>query len=296
MKRAARKLGIAFGLGGVGLLGATWWLGGRLTAPAHGPVGPPPEDLPLEEVELTNERGERTRGWWHRGRGAGTVVLLHPLRTDRRAMLKRAQLLAEAGFGSLLVDLRAHGESHGHRITFGLTESADARAAVRFARERRAGGPVAAIGFSLGGAAALLGPAPLEVDALVLEAVYPSIADAIEARLAMRAGRFGARVLAPLLLSQIRPRLGIRARELRPIDALGKVRSPVLVAAGTADPKTPLEQSRRFFAAAPEPKELWEVEGAGHQDFLEHAPETYRERVLGFLARYLGSGVPARPS
>jgi pimeloyl-ACP methyl ester carboxylesterase len=288
--RVAKRLGLAFGLGGMGLLGATWWLGGRLTAPAHGPVGPPPGDLALDEVELTNERGERTRGWWHRGRGAGTIVLLHPLRSDRRAMLTRARLLAEAGFGSLLVDLRAHGESPGRRITFGLAESADARAAVKFAREHTGLDPVAAIGFSLGGAAALLGPAPLEVDALVLEAVYPSIADAIEARLALRTGRLVARLLAPLLLFQIRPRLGIRASELRPISALEKVRSPILVLAGTVDPKTPLVQSRRFFAAAPDPKELWEVEGAGHQDFLEHAPATYRERVLGFLARYLASG------
>jgi fermentation-respiration switch protein FrsA (DUF1100 family) len=295
VKRAAKKVGVALGIGGAGLLGASWWLGGRLTAPAHAPVGPPPADLPLDEIELVNERGERTHGWWHRGRGAGTVVLLHPLRHDRRAMLARARLLATAGFGSLLVDLRGHGESHGRRITFGLAESADARAAVEFARQRGGGAPVGAIGFSLGGAAALLGPAPLAVDALVLEAVYPSIADAIEARLVLRAGRFGARVLAPFLLAQLRPRLGVRARELRPIAALGNVKAPVMVAAGTADPKTPIEQSRRFFAAAPHPKELWEVEGAGHEDFLDHSPETYRERVLGFLARYLAAGAPARP-
>ena len=211
-------------------------------------------------------------------------------------MLSRARMLAERGIGSLMVDLRGHGESVAARITFGWTESADARAAVAFARERSRGEALGAIGFSLGGAAALLGPGPIQVDALVLEAVYPSLAEAIETRVAAHVGRFLAGLLAPLLVAQIRPRLGVPARLLRPIAALRKLRSPVLIATGTADDLTPVAQSRRMFEAAPEPKEYWEVDGVGHDDFCDYDPLGYRERVGGFLARHLRRSPAAVPA
>jgi fermentation-respiration switch protein FrsA (DUF1100 family) len=61
----------------------------------------------------------------------------------------------------------------------------------------------------------------------------------------------------------------------------------VLVAGGSRDPKTPFVQTQRLFAAAPEPKELWRVAGAGHEDLLARDPEGYRGRVLDFLKRHL---------
>jgi len=293
VSRRAGKIGIGLaGLGGVGLLGTSWWLGGRLTAPAHAEIGPPPADFPAEVIEIPIPRSAPVHGWWRGGEpGAGVVVLLHALRDDRRAMLRRARLLAEAGVGTLLVDLRGHGETVGRRISFGLAEAVDAHAAVAFARARAAGERLGAIGFSLGGASALLGSSPIDVDALVLEAVYPSLVEAIEARIAMRLGRGLAKLLTPLLVAQVRPRLGAPLAALRPIDGIRRLRGPVLVAAGTRDPKTPLHQSRRLFAAAPEPKELWEVEGAAHEDFLDAEPEGYRRRVLdGFLRPRLRRG------
>jgi len=104
----------------------------------------------------------------------------------------------------------------------------------------------------------------------------------------MRLGLLVAKLLTPLLVLQVRPRLGASLAALRPIDGIRRIHGPLLLAAGTRDPKTPLHQSRRLFAAAPEPKELWEVEGAGHEDFLEADPEGYRQRVVDrFLLRHL---------
>ena len=45
-------------------------------------------------------------------------------------MLSQAAMLHRHGYGLLLFDFRAHGESEGERITFGHLESLDARAAV----------------------------------------------------------------------------------------------------------------------------------------------------------------------
>lgn len=101
------------------------------------------------------------------------------------------------------------------------------------------------------------------VQALVLEAVYPTIEEAEDNRVAMRVGPLS-KVLTPFLLVQLRPRMGIGPEALRPIDHMKTLGCPVLVIAGTADRHTTEAQTRRLFAAAPEPKSLWLVPNAAH--------------------------------
>jgi fermentation-respiration switch protein FrsA (DUF1100 family) len=62
---------------------------------------------------------------------------------------------------------------------------------------------------------------------------------------------------------------------------------PLLLLHGTADSVIPVEHTHRLFEAAGEPKELWVVDGAGHGEAVLGGGEAYRERVLGFLERYL---------
>jgi len=140
----------------------------------------------------------------------------------------------------------------------------------------------------MGGAAALLATPPLEADALVLEMVYPTIDQAIGDRLEIRFGKLGS-ALTPLLSWQLRPRLGISAASLRPIDQVGNVRIAKLFIAGANDQDTRIEESRAIFAAAAEPKDLWVVSGAKHEDLLAVAGQEYERRILLFFDRYLRS-------
>ena len=191
-------------------------------------------------------------------------------------MLSRARFLHRAGYAVLLFDLQAHGESSGDRITFGAKESLDVASAVDVLRAKAPGERVGVIAVSLGGAAVLLGP-PLDVDALVIESVYPTIVQATRDRVGP--------ILAPLLLWQLRPRLGLGPDDLRPIDHIGSVRVPIFVMSGADDRHTTPDESRAMFDAAPEPKEFWIVPGAAHEDLHAVAGEAYERRVLAFLHR-----------
>lgn len=278
-------------LGGMLIAGgcATYLVGRELAKPTPSVVGPPPEDLHAEVVAFPSGSGSRLKGWFIRGQeGRGGVVLMHGIHATRLAMLGRARFLTEAGYSVLLFDFQANGESAGAHQTFGFLESRDARAACEYLRSRIPGEKIGAIGLSMGGAASVLGSNPLEVDALVLEAVFPTIEDATSNRIAERLGPPG-RLLTPLLLWQLHPRLGLNVEELRPIDRIGDVKAPVFVIAGGADVCTPAEESRRLFAAAPEPKQYWEIPGARHEDFLRVVPSEYRTRILEFFDRYLAS-------
>src|SRR4029453_9272179 len=133
------------------------------------------------------------------------------------SMLSRAKLLLGYGLSVLLIDLQGHGETPGAAITLGAREAADVRAALEWLTNTAApSGRIGVIACSLGGAAVLLGPQPSGFDAVVLEAVYPRVAGAIENRIRIRYGPL-APVLAPLLLVQLQPRLHISPGDLEPI-------------------------------------------------------------------------------
>lgn len=272
-------IGVAAGLAG------SWWMGGQLVAPVLHPVALP-GDFPAESVVVTSPNGPLA-SWWVAGSPGGpAVLLLHPVRADRTSMVTRARLLREHGYSVLLVDLQAHGESPGEEITMGWREASDARAALGWLRTGAGASKVGVIGWSLGGAAVLLGSQPAGFDAVVLEAVYPRLGTAVENRIRMRLGPM-APVLGPLLLLQLRPRLGIDPDAVAPIRGIAGLAAPVLVVAGAEDRHTTLAESRELFGAAREPKRIWIVEGAAHEDFLAFDPAGYREHVLGFLGQNL---------
>ena len=276
-----------------GLAGAVLLVGLLLSAPSRAVVGPPPDILnAAERVAIQSASGSLLQGWWLPGRrGAGAVVLMHGVHGNRLGLVRRARLLADRGTAVLLFDFQAHGESTGRRITFGKLEALDAAAAVAFARDRAPGERVGAVGISLGGAAALLGPEPLDVDALVLESVYPDIdaalANRLRAALGGIVGPVAVPVLGPLFKLLLPPILGVRPAELRPVDRIGEVRVPVLVAAGTADDRTTLAESQDLFAHVRAPGTFWAVPGAGHEDLQRFDPVGYERVVLAFLDHHL---------
>ena len=264
-----------------------WLAGSMLSAPANRAVGNLPPDLNGRNIQFPSQSGAMIRGWFVPGKkGSGAVVLMHGVRASRLDMLERARFLCAAGYSVLLIDFQAHGESSGQHITFGYLESQDARAAVEFLSANAPGEKIGVVGVSLGGAAALLATPPLNADAMVLEMVYPTFDQAVGDRLATRLGDWS-RTLTPLLTWQIRLRSGISSRDLRPIDHAHNLRMPKLFIAGSEDRHTTLAESRELFAMASEPKELWVVSGAKHQDLHAFAKAEYEQRVLAFFANNL---------
>jgi fermentation-respiration switch protein FrsA (DUF1100 family) len=268
-------------------LGAGWWI----AKPYRVVEGPPPADLEAEDVVIPSASGSALRGWLVPATSTaddarGVVLVLHGVHSCRLRMVERARLLKRAGFASLLLDLQAEGESPGERITYGALEARDAEAGLAFLRSRFPNRPIGAIGVSLGGAALCLAKQPLPLKALVLESVYSTIELATRHRTTRMLGPLGS-LTAPLLTVQLKWRFGLSADEMRPVDRIGAVGCPVLVAQGTKDPLTTLDEGRALFDAAREPREFWPVEGAAHVDLLWFAKDDYERRVVGFLERNL---------
>jgi fermentation-respiration switch protein FrsA (DUF1100 family) len=261
-----------------------------LARPARANVDLPVDLSGVSEVAFPSQSGSTLRAWYAPGRaGLGGVVLLHGVGSNRTSMLGRLRFLHARGYAVLAPDFQAHGESPGDHVTFGARESLDAAAAVQFLRKSAPNERLGVIGVSMGGAAALVGPKPLDVDAMVLESVYPTFRDAVSDRLKVWLGPVGllGPAIAPLLIGVIGPEIGVYADSLRPIERIASVREPVLMLTGSEDEYTPIEESIALFQRIKAPKRFWEVRGAGHVDLHDFAPADY-ERVVGsFLAEEL---------
>jgi alpha-beta hydrolase superfamily lysophospholipase len=272
--------GVAVGIAGELMILLAGW---ALAAPVQMNVGKPSADLNAQVVEFKSRSGAIVHGWWCPAIDSrGAVLLLPGIRANRLDMIGRARFLRRANYSVLLIDLQATGETKGDHITFGWKESRDVLAAVDFIRQQRPGARIAIIGSSLGGAAALLATPPLKVDAMIFEAVYPTIEIATRNRMEKYLGVVG-RILTPLLLRQLQPRLGISTSQLRPIDHIAAVESPVFIMSGDKDRNTRAADTRALFEQARSPKQVWFVANAGHVDLHAAAPAEYERRVLAFL-------------
>jgi uncharacterized protein len=286
MRRALLVMVIA-GLGSSAA--AVFWAGDFLTKPARVSTGVPDPTLHARMLTFDSVSGVKLSAWFVPGApGSGAILLLHSIRSNKRAMLPRAQFLSALGFSILLVDLQAHGESEGERISFGYREAADVHASVEKLRELAPGERVGALGTSLGAASLLLSDVQPLLAAVVLESLYPTIEEAVGNRLSIYFGPMG-RWLSPLLLTQLSPRLGVMPAQLHPIEHVPSLRCPVLIVHGTKDRHTTIQEAQRLFAAAPEPKEFYSLTGAAHVDLHAFGGKEYERRIGDFFTHHLRS-------
>lgn len=267
-------------------IGLSFLVGYMLCKPAQSTIKVS-GDLPFESLTIKSKSGSELKGWKLDGlQENGVILLFHSLLSNRTSLIDRARMLWNNGYTVILFDFQAHGESKGKHITFGYLESKDVESIYGYVKNIYPGKNVGAIGISLGGASILLRKDVTPFDAIVLEAVYPTVEEATYDRIERRLG-FLAQYLTPLMLTQLKAQIGITKHDLRPIDNIKKQSCPIFIIAGQLDQHTKITESKRLFSEANEPKRLWIIENAFHEDFYKKRPKEYEEKVLLFFREHL---------
>lgn len=218
-----------------------------------------------EEVWMDCEDGVRIHGlWWSEPEGAPVILFLHGNAQEVYSWSLVQQELAPVGCRLLLIDYHGYGKSGGEPHEAGLY--LDGKASMRWLHERGVEDPdIVVFGKSLGGGLACEIAQGRELKALVLESTFTSL-------------RRVARKLFPFLPP------GVPLGEVYDsISKLPSTRCPVLVIHGEMDELIPVGEGFDLYAAAPEPKELYLVPGAGHNDVSMVAGQAYAHRIAGFL-------------
>lgn len=269
-------------------LAGIWGVGSAMTGATNAAVEPAP--APATEIRLTtSDQVEIAASYWKADDPtAPAILLLHGNGGNRRDMLDMATWLAGEGYSVLSIDMRGHGQSSPKSKSFGYLEARDAHAAFAWLRQQHPAGKLGAIGFSLGGAASVLGDeGPLDVDALVMMSVYPDIRTAIANRIETVAGTLPAAAIEPLLSYQSIARYGVWPDKLSPLAALKKVRVPVMLVGGELDAYTPPAETEAMYRAAPPGSEWWILGGMGHDEVVRAADPAFRQKLKAYLDRSL---------
>jgi len=245
-----------------------------------------PADLGFdyEEVAISSEDGVRLAGWYIPSRNRAVVILLHGYGANRMEMLARAQILAGQGYGVLLYDQRASGESEGETRSFGWADVQDVQAVLGFLQKRPDvdAERIGILGFSLGGQITLRAAAETsEIKAVVAEEPghatiedippLPSLYD----RWVTFTYWLGFKALE--WRTGVRPQRGV-------IDGIAVISPrPVLFIVTGPHDDPGHRMVEYFYEHAREPKTLWQVPEAGHGDVPQVRPEEYEERILSFF-------------
>ncbi|HEX2181069.1 MAG TPA: alpha/beta hydrolase [Rubrobacteraceae bacterium] len=249
--------------------------------------------LDYSEVGVWSSDGLRLSAWWVEKDSPRAAVLVHGWGADRssRHVLETATVYEEAGFDVLMLDLRAHGESEGERVTIGYREVRDVEGALSWL-EKRGYAPEQVVlhGWSMGGAAVIQAAPGTGVAAVLEESAYADLPPLLRERIPDESG------LPPFFTPGIflvgQHLLGIDPWAVRPVEEAGQLSRegvPVMIIHSRDDEVVPFEHAERLAKAHPAAT-FWSLDGYAHVGAHEH-PE-YRERLLDFLDRTR----PADPS
>jgi fermentation-respiration switch protein FrsA (DUF1100 family) len=258
------------------------------------PRAPDPDyGMAFEDVSFPS-RGPRPvtlRGWFFPLAGArGTAIACHGLAANRADILYHVAILREAGLQVLAFDFRGHGESDGHRISFGSLEREDVLGAFEYLASRKDVDPDRIVGFgvSMGAASLLLALGDLPgMRGAVADSAFDELSLMVRHQFRFLPG-FPGDGLAAITELFGRMECGAWAGDVSPAKAIGRARIPILFIHGLDDPMVPPGCTSRLHAGYRGPKRLLTVSGAGHGQSAMLAPGHYEKELEWFLDEALG--------
>jgi len=193
-----------------------------------------------------------------------------------------AGFLNEAGYGVLMLDMRAHGESSGDRRMSGWPDTVDVAAQVDFLTGQPDIEHIGIIGFSTGAQVAARAAADLsQIEAIVLDGPSPATGGDVRPLTDDHALFVFWYVTYSLIDQALALTLDIDVPEAV-VDALARIEDrPVLVIAGAKERPEP-DYGKAYREALGDNGELWLIDGATHGTTWYVAPE-YGERVIAFF-------------
>jgi uncharacterized protein len=249
-----------------------------------------------EDLVVTAADGTKLRGWKVRPQNpnGSWVLLFHGVADNRVGVVGQAHFLLRAGYSVVMMDARAHGASEGPMATYGWLERHDTSAIIDtlYASEAPAYPQhIFALGESMGAGMALQSAAAdPRIEAVVAEAPFASLREAAYDYAGLQKyPLLGETLFAPGAWTMIyrgESLAGFLAAEVSPQKSVAARNFPVLLICDGADTTLPCRHTRKIFAAATGPKELWEVSGAFHTAAIAYQPAEFERRVLAFFARY----------
>ena len=240
--------------------------------------------IPYDTVLLTTANGKKLEAWYMKADSAkGTVILFHGLGSNKGNVLGEAFEFNSFGYNTMLVDIRAHGNSEGIVSSLGYKESEE----VKLAYDHVSNGGEKNIvlwGMSLG--AVIITKAIWEYDLkpqkIILEMPFDRIQDHIKAR--ARISGFPGEPFGFFVTFWTGLEQGYWGYGHKTSRYVKNINCPVLIQWGNSDEYVLKEETERIFASINSPKKKLEIyKGVGHTPLVSVNQSKWDETVMEFL-------------
>ena len=218
-----------------------------------------------------------------------TLIFLHGFSESRLAGLSYVNIYLNAGYNLLLVDSRAHGDSGGESVTWGVYEKYDVDQWVDWLRYRYPAGIIGMHGISMGAATALLHAGLNEsnkrVAFYIADSAYSDLVSLLTDQMNQRL-RLPGNIPPQFLLPYANAVAFLRSRfnfgDAAPLRVVQQVTTPVLYIHGEADRLVPASMSQQLYSATKGQRQIQLFPRADHVSSIFTDRSRYRTIVQGF--------------
>ncbi len=255
------------------------------------PISPDEVHLPQEEITVITKDKTALSCWLIKAAppANGTVIYLHGVADCKIDGIRLAKLLHEHHFHVFLYDSRRHGNSEGKFCTYGFFEKYDLISIIDYLQSRNdiELGRIGLFGTSMGGAIALQAAAiDRRIAAVVSEnsfATLRTIFDDYQRRIIKLPFHY----LRNIVIKRSERMASFKANDVSPLAAVAAVSIPLLFIYGKNDGLIGYKYSLMLYDEAHEPKELFPIENASHNDTWDVAGEKYEKKLITFFGEHL---------
>lgn len=239
----------------------------------------------FESVEITSFDGTLLKGkYYHFKDGAPVDIIFHGYRSKAENDCGGGFVLArDLGHNVLLPDHRAHGDSKGNVITFGVKERYDCLEWIKYISERFNNVKIVISGVSMGAATVLMASdldLPENVKGIIADCAYSSPKEII--LLESKKMGFPKKIAEPFISLSAKLFAGFNWTETSPEQAVKNAKVPVLIIHGEDDRFVPFYMSKPIFEACTSKKRIFTVKDAGHGLSFLIDEEGYKKEVNDF--------------
>jgi len=243
--------------------------------------------IPYDTIQLTTKNGIKLEAWYMTADSAkGTVILFHGLNSNKGNVLAEAFSFISFGYNTMLVDMRAHGNSEGMVNSLGYKESEEVKLAYEHILKKGEKN-IVLWGMSLG--AVIIAKAIWQYDIqpqkIILEMPFDRLQDHIRAR--ARIGGLPGEPFGLLVTFWVGIEKGYWGYGHKTSRYVKKINCPVLLQWGNNDEYVLKKETETIFAAISSSKKKLEIyEGAGHGPLLAGNESKWEQTVNDFLNNY----------
>ena len=258
----------------------------KLTTLLLGVSNPRPinEQFPTQKFETILLKSNKEIECWYipHANANGTVIIYHGFSGHKSSMLDKANQFYNLGYSVLMVDFMGSGGSEGRQTTIGYFEAEQVKTSFEYIYNKGEKN-IFLFGTSMGSVAIMKAIHDFEFNpkGIIIECPFGSMYKTVCARFEMmNAPCFP---MAGLLVFWGGIQNGFWAFDHNPTVYAKRIQCPTLMLYGSLDKKVSRAEIDEMMVNFLGEKKLIIYPNAGHEDLLDHDPQTWKNKIQTFL-------------